>query len=59
MPLYTPAEAAAALAKLKTLEQQQVPWFEQSAITDQLLDDIVDACLTAAAQVRAKTQQGT
>lgn len=55
-PLYTTAEAAAALTALKTLEQADVPWYEQSAISDQLLSDIVSACLTAAAQVRAKPQ---
>lgn len=50
--LYTPAEAAAALAALKTLEQNEVPWYEQSAITDTLLNDIITAVLNAAATAR-------
>ena len=56
MPLYTEAEADAALASLKALEQADVPWYEQSEISDDLLNQIVDACLTAAAQVREGTQ---
>lgn len=59
MAFYTPAEAAAALAQLKALEQADVPWYEQSAITDELLNQIVDACLTAAAKVRVTAQQGS
>lgn len=55
-PLYTQAEASAALAALKTLEQADVPWYAQSQISDQLLVEIVSACLNAAAQVRAKPQ---
>ena len=50
--LYTPAQAAAALAALKTLEQADVPWYEQGAITDDLLNAIVATVLTAAAQAR-------
>lgn len=52
-PLYTQAEASAALAALKTLEQADVPWYAQSQISDSLLANIVSACLNAAAQVRA------
>jgi hypothetical protein len=55
--LYTPAEAAASFAALKTLEQAQVPWYEQAAITDVLLNAIVATVLTAAAQARAKENQ--
>jgi hypothetical protein len=56
--LYTPAEAAAALAALKVLEQNEVPWYEQSSISDTLLNDIIAAVLNAAATVRATTKQG-
>jgi hypothetical protein len=60
MSAYTPAEAAAALAQLKALEQSDVPWYEQSAISDDLLDKIVAVVLTAAAQVRGQSPtQGT
>jgi hypothetical protein len=52
--LYTPAESAAALAALKTLEQASVPWYEQSAITPDLLNAIVATVLTAAAKARTK-----
>ena len=59
MALYTAAEASAALAKLKALETAEVPWYEQGAITDDLLNQIVAAVLTAAAQVRAQVHQGS
>jgi hypothetical protein len=51
--LYTPAEAAAALAALQTLAQADVPWYAQSQITPELLNAIVATVLTAAAQTRA------
>ena len=56
MTLYTPAEAAACLIALKTLETADVPWYEQGAITDDLLQKIIANVLTTAAQVRAKTK---
>ena len=53
--LYTPAEAAAALGALKTLEQAQVPWYAQAEITDDLLNAIVATVLTAAAKTRTQS----
>jgi hypothetical protein len=50
--LYTPAEAVAAMTALKVLEQSQVPWYEQAAITDDLLNAIIATVLTAAAKAR-------
>ena len=50
--LYTPAESTAALAALKALEQAQVPWYEQGAITPDLLNAIIATVLTAAAKAR-------
>lgn len=57
--LYTQAELAAAVAALKAGEAVEVPWYEQSAITDDLLNWVAVTALTAAAKARAKTQQGS
>jgi hypothetical protein len=50
--LYTQAEFNAAVTAVKALEAKDVPWYEQGAITDQLIDAVVDAVLTAAAKAR-------
>jgi hypothetical protein len=50
--LYTQAEATAAFTALKKLAQADVPWYEQAAITDDLLNAIVATALTAAAKAR-------
>ena len=50
--LYTPAEAAAAFTALKTLADADLPWYERTSVTDDLLNAIVATALTAAAKAR-------
>ena len=54
LALYSPAEASAAFASLKLLAKAKVPWYEQAAITDDLLNAIIATVLTAAAKARQK-----
>ena len=55
-PLVTPAETAAASSTLDALIKQDVPWFEQGAITPQIRAAVVTAILHAAAIARAKAK---
>lgn len=52
MAAYTPAEEQAGIDALNQLVQQDVPGFEQAFITPQLVKQVVDTVLTAAAKAR-------
>lgn len=53
MALYTDAEAKAGFAALKMLIKAQVPWYEQAALSDQVISNVVATVLAAAAHARA------
>ena len=50
---YTPAQEKAAFDALEKLKASAVPWYEQSAITDALVKQIVEAVLQAAFSVKS------